>query len=71
MAQRKPYNPNTKYGRKKLREQSHEHYSSLNESEKSEYDATKFIFYLILIIVFAGLIFLLGGSGALSKWLSH
>jgi len=34
MAQRKPYNPNTKYGRKKLREQSFENYENLTPNKK-------------------------------------
>ena len=34
MAQRKPYNPNTAYGRRKLREQAQRHYNNLPPDEK-------------------------------------
>ncbi len=71
MGQRKPYNPNTKYGKKKLREQYNQNYNNMSSEEKSDHNSTVFILMLIAIIVFGGIIFLIGGSDALISWLSH
>lgn len=71
MSQRKPYNPNTKYGRKKIREEYNQNYNNMSSDEKSEHNTLVFIFMIIAIIVFGGIIFLIGGSDALFKWLSH
>lgn len=71
MSQRKPYNPNTKYGRKKLREQNHLAYQNMTPDEKSEHNSCVFIITIIIIIVFGGFILLIGGPEALFKWLSN
>jgi hypothetical protein len=61
MAQRKPYNPNTKYGRKKLREQSEINYNNLSPKEKSNHDLWLFIISLVIIVI--------GVSTCGTKWL--
>ena len=66
---RKPFNPNTPYGRKKLREQAEKYRQSLPEDQRQDFDATKIIIMLVIVVI-AVLIFMAGGSGAL-KWLSH
>lgn len=71
MGQRKPYNHNTKYGRKKLREEYEHKYNNMTSDEKSEHNTTVFILTLIVIIVFGGMILLIGGPSALLSWLSH
>lgn len=67
LAQRKPYNPNTAYGRRKLREQSQQTYENLPEDEKHNWDMAKFIILLIIVI----LAFVLLGQKDALKWLSH
>lgn len=71
MTQRKPYNPNTAYGRKKLREQSKRYYDELPQDEKDDFDLMK-IFIILAIVIVAFLIgyFTNNMKGAL-KWLSH
>ena len=71
MGQRKPYNPNTKYGRRKLRDEYYQNYNNMNSNEKSEHDWRVFVITLITIIVFGGIAFLIGGPDALLSWLSH
>lgn len=67
----KNYNPNTKYGRKKLREQYYENRANMTEEEKGKEDGCTFILFIIIIIVFGGFILLVSGPEALIKWLSH
>lgn len=71
MGQKKPYNSNTAYGRRKLREQTEQNYANMTPQEQQEHDRTKFWVILIILIVVGGLIFLIGGLGALTKWLSR
>lgn len=71
MGQKKPYNPNTAYGRRKLREQAAQNYANMTPQQQQKHDTTKFWVTLIILIVVGGLIFLTGGSGALTKWLSR
>ena len=69
MAQRKPYNPNTKYGRRKLREQAQQYHKTLPQEQEQSFDNTQTFnnpqpfdntkpVVIILIIVSALLIFL-------------
>lgn len=51
MGQRKPYNPNTAYGRRKLREQADKHYDNLGPEEKDKWDMTKFIIMLVITVI--------------------
>ena len=71
MAQRKPYNPNTKYGRKKLREQAAQNYANMTSSEKADHNALGVVITLILIVFFGGCVYLTSGSDGLMKWLSR
>jgi nitrate reductase NapE component len=64
MAQRKPYNPNTAYGRRKLREQAQQHYDNLPPDEKREWDLWKFIIVLVICVI----MFLLLGTNGFLKW---
>lgn len=71
LGQRRPYNPNTKYGRKKLREQSAQNYSKMTPEEQKQHDYTNLVIILIVLVVIGGIIYLISGSGALLKWLSR
>jgi len=51
MAQRKPYNPNTQYGRKKLREQATENYNNLDPESKKDADFIGCIFVIVIAII--------------------
>jgi uncharacterized protein YqhQ len=72
MRQYRSYNPNTKYGRRKLREQAYERISNYTPQEKAEYDKTKFGCSLVILIIFIVaclLIYLILGPEALIEWL--
>lgn len=71
MASKKPYNPNTKYGRKKLREQAAERYEQMSPAEKVDHQALYFV-VIIIIIAVVGLIFYLAGDmEGFKKWLTR
>lgn len=67
MGQKKPYNPNTAYGRRKLREQSQKYYDELPQDKKNEHDLLKIVIVIIICIV----MFLLLGAKDFLKWASH
>lgn len=67
MAQRKPYNMNTAYGRRKAREQARETYDNLPPDKKNDWDAAAIVIIVIVIIL---AIILLGPKDA-AKWLSR
>lgn len=71
MSSKKPYNPNTAYGRRKLREQSALNYANMTEVEKNNHDTSKFLVGLVILIVVGGLIFILSGTDGLIKWLTR
>lgn len=71
MAQRKPYNPNTAYGRKKLREQAQQHYENMPPEEQENHDFTKFIIVLIIVIVVLSIGFACGNTHGALKWLTR
>jgi hypothetical protein len=66
------YNPNTKYGRKKAREQAYNNIENYTSEEKKEYNKKKFGCQLTLFIVFliiCFLILIISGPDALRNWL--
>jgi hypothetical protein len=71
MAQRKPYNPNTAYGRKKLREEAARNYANMPPEQRRERDTWGCLIMIIIAIVFGGCIYLIGGEKALMKWFSR
>lgn len=51
MTQRKPYNPNTKYGRRKIRAEFHQKYNNMTPEQKNSLDSDVWIVRLILFII--------------------
>ncbi len=71
MAQRKPYNPNTAYGRRKLREEAARNIENLPPAEKANFKAAYFLILLVILIV-VFLIFLAAGNPeGFLKWANH
>jgi hypothetical protein len=68
---KKAANPNTAYGRKRLREEYYQHKASLSPEERANQNTNEAIFYIIIVAIIAFIIFLIGGSGAVLKWFSH
>lgn len=68
----KQYNPNTKYGRRKMREQAYNNIANYTPEEKAEYNKIQFgmglVFFVIFIIVCV-LIVVISGPEALISWL--
>jgi hypothetical protein len=69
MGQRKPFNPNTAYGRRKLREQARENFEKLPPDKQTEYNFYGCLITLIIMFLFGGCVYMIGGSEALTKWL--
>lgn len=74
MAQRKPYNPNTAYGRRKLREEAQRNYENMTPEQKAEVDSYKtgcmLIFIVIVIVGVIIYITLTGDTKGALRWLS-
>jgi len=72
MGQYRQYNPNTKYGRRKMREQAYNNIANYTPEEKKEYNKISiglgFALFVICIII-SILIFIISGPEALIKWL--
>ncbi|WP_343566128.1 hypothetical protein [Sphingobacterium sp.] len=69
MAQRKPYNPNTKYGRRKLREDHYRRVANMTDDERSKLEGNTFGCMLLFLIIGGLIVFLLLGGNGLMRWL--
>lgn len=63
------YNPNTRYGRKKVRQEFNREFANKPFSEQAENTGCSCLILLVIFVVFGGLIFLIGGPEALKSWL--
>lgn len=64
MAQRKPYDSNTSYGRKKIREQAQKYYEELPPEDKSTHNLLATVIMVIICII----MFLILGADGFLKW---
>lgn len=74
MAQRRPYNPYTKYGRRKMRQQAHYNISQYTPEQKAEYNKINTIIWLVIIGLVLMVLFIMVATGhedAAMKWISH
>jgi len=68
----KQYNLNTKYGRKKAREQAAQNYANMTPEEKANHDSTGCVVALVIIAIMAMIIFASGGGCKdVLKWATH
>jgi hypothetical protein len=74
MGQRKPYNPNTAYGRRKLREEAQRNYENMTPEQRAEVDSYKtgFMLIFIVIVIVAVIIYIAatGDTKGALRWLS-
>jgi len=66
------YNPNTKYGRKKSRDQAKYNYDNGTPEYRKEIDTIGNYVWLVFIGIFiliGGCIYTIGGADALKSWL--
>jgi hypothetical protein len=65
----KQYNLNTKYGRKKAREQAAQNYANMTPEERANHDSTGFVVALVIIAIMVVIIFASGGGcNDVLKW---
>jgi thiamine pyrophosphokinase len=68
----KQYNLNTKYGRKKAREQAAQNYANMTPEQQAQHDSDGCLVMAIIIGIIAIIIFAAGGGSMdLMKWLSR
>lgn len=67
---RLPPNPNTRYGRKRMREDfQYKYHNVFTPEERSQNDFYSCCAMVVILIIVGGLILLIGGSEALLKWM--
>jgi hypothetical protein len=74
MAQRRSYNPNTKYGRKKMRDQAAYNISQYTPEQKADYNNIAGWFWFILLVIVGIVIAIMVSTGhekEAAKWLSR
>jgi hypothetical protein len=71
MPPRKPYNPNTAYGRRKRREEAQKYYDNLPPSQKAEVDSWSMGCLIAIVIIVLLIGFISGNMRGAVKWLSH
>lgn len=67
MGRQKSYNPNTKSGRRNIRNQYYENYAKKTPEEKAEHDSDVAIARFIIFIVFMIIAFIIIASGGKVK----
>ncbi len=68
---KRPANPNTSYGRRRIRQEYHQMKEAMSPDERSKQNSGEFIIFIILMVFVGLIVFLFGGSNGLLKWLSH
>ena len=71
MSHRKPYNPNTRYGRTKLREQAAEMFAHKTSDRVRNRDNLGCLVLFIIVIVMSVLFFLISIQQAALNWLTR
>lgn len=71
MGRKKAPNPNTAYGRKRIREENAQWRASLSPQERKEADFNGCIVYVVILLVIIVIVYLIGGTDGVLKWLSH
>lgn len=68
----RPYNPNTKYGRKKAREEFQKRYENeMTPEERSEHDSGSTFIFIIIVAIVLGVIYAFSGSQGVSKYINR
>lgn len=66
----RPYNPNTKYGRKKARQEFQNRYNNeMTPEERSENDFGAAILFIIIMAIVLGIVYAFSGTEGVIKYL--
>lgn len=69
--QHKPYNPHTKYGRRKLREQAVQNYENMTPAKRNEYDSWKAGCIIIIILTALIIAAITGNWSGFARWMTR
>lgn len=69
MLQRKPYNPNTKYGRRKLNQAHYKRMAEMSQEDRDDVNLRAGGCFLLFLIIGGLIIYLLFGAEGLIRWL--
>lgn len=67
----KPANPNTAYGRKRLRKEYQEWRNQASPKERSDDNTSRIIIWIFVVGIGIMFAFLTGGGNGVLKWLTH
>jgi len=68
---KKPANPNTAYGRKRIREEHQQWRNNATPEERANDDATGVIIWVVVVSICLLIAFLVGGTDGALRWLTH
>lgn len=71
MAQRKPYNPNTAYGRRKLREQYEQRRAEMTPEERRREGCSGGLILVAIALIVLVISYFLGCEGDAIKWMTR
>jgi hypothetical protein len=71
MGRKRPPNPNTKYGRKRMRQETAEWKANLSPAEQRQVDFNGCIFYILVVLAIMAIIYFFSGSDGVVKWITH
>lgn len=69
MAQKRPPNLNTAYGRRRARQEASERYQEMTPEQKNEHDQFGFIVTVVIIAVVLLVVYLFSGTEGLKTYL--
>jgi hypothetical protein len=68
---RRGYNPNSKYGRRKMRQEFNQRYANMTPAERSENDFGSCVIGAIIIFIVLLIVFLFSGSEGVINYLKR
>ena len=69
MAYRRPPNPHTAYGRKRILNEAKAYNQTLTEKERNEGKLIAYLLVAFVFLIFGGFVYLIGGWEAVLHWL--
>jgi hypothetical protein len=65
---KRPANPNTAYGRKRMRQEYAERKANMTPEERSKQNGNELVIGLVIVVLVIGILYMIGGPGAVMSW---